>query len=118
MCGQVVHISGYGQEDPLMFMFPLCRPIHFPKDKQSLSLETFLLVRDFFIFFLSLFILRENFIYLLDRGKVQVGGGAEREGERESQAGSRLSREPNAGLDSRTLGSWPEPKSRVRRSTD
>ena len=34
------------------------------------------------------------------------GGGAEGEGE----AGSLLSREPHVGLDSRTLGSRPEPK--------
>ena len=33
-------------------------------------------------------------------------GGAKEEGE----AGSLLSREPNAGLDSRTLGSGSEPK--------
>ena len=35
-------------------------------------------------------------------------------GERESQAGSTLSTEPDARLDPLTLGSWPEPKSRVK----
>ena len=33
--------------------------------------------------------------------------------ERESQAGSTLSVEPDAGLDPTTPGPWPEPKSRV-----
>ena len=37
-----------------------------------------------------------------------MGGGTERD--EEGEAGSPLSREPNVGLDPRTLGSWPEPK--------
>ena len=41
-----------------------------------------------------------------ERAGTWMGGGAEGEGE----AGSPLSREPDAGLYSRTLGSWPEPK--------
>ena len=45
-------------------------------------------------------------------------GGAEREREKESQADSTLSMELNAGLDLTTLRSGPEPKSRVRCSTD
>ena len=43
----------------------------------------------------------KDFIYLFDRQRSQVG----REAEREEEAGSPLSREPNAGLDPRTLGS-------------
>ena len=39
------------------------------------------------------------FIYLFDRQRSQVGRESERE------AGSPLSREPDAGLDPRTLGS-------------
>ena len=38
--------------------------------------------------------------------RAQAGGGSEGEGE----ADALLSREPNAGLDPRTLRSWPEPK--------
>ena len=41
-----------------------------------------------------------------DRERAQAGGAAEEERE----AGSPLSKEPDAGLDPRTLGSWPEPK--------
>ena len=44
---------------------------------------------------------------------MSAGGGAEGEGERESQADSPLSMEPDMGLDLTTLKSWPEPKSRV-----
>ena len=49
-----------------------------------------------------------NFIYLFDRERSQVGREAGRE--RGRKAGSPLSREPDAGLNPRTLGSWPEPK--------
>ena len=45
-------------------------------------------------------------------------GGAEREGERETQADFPLNVEPSAGLDLMTLRSWPEWKSRVRCLTD
>ena len=41
-------------------------------------------------------------------------GGAEREGEKESQAGPALSAESLWGSNSRTRRSWPELKSRVR----
>ena len=41
------------------------------------------------------------------------GGEAEEEGERESQADSALSVEPNMRLHLMTLSSWPELKSRV-----
>ena len=53
-------------------------------------------------FFLKIFI-----IYLFDRERSQVGreAGRERERERQEEAGSLLSREPNVGLDPRTLGS-------------
>ena len=40
------------------------------------------------------------------------------ERERESQADSTPSLEPDAGLDFMTLRSWPEPQSHVRYSTD
>ena len=45
----------------------------------------------------------KHFVYLFDREKSQVDGEAGRERERE--AGSVLSREPDAGLDPRTLRS-------------
>ena len=46
------------------------------------------------------------FIYLAERAteRAQAGGAAERKGE----ADDLLSREPDVGLDSRTLGSGPE----------
>ena len=50
-----------------------------------------------------LFFFFKDFIYLFDREKSQVDGEAGRERERE--AGSPLSREPDAGLDPRTLRS-------------
>ena len=46
-------------------------------------------------------------------------GGAKREGDTESEAGSRLwaiSTEPAQGLNSWTVRSWPEPKSDVQRT--
>ena len=42
----------------------------------------------------------------------------EREKETESSVGSRLSKEPDMGLDPMTLGSHPEPKSRVTHLTE
>ena len=45
-------------------------------------------------------------------------GEAEEERERESQAGSMPSAEPDMGLDPMTARSWPEPKSRVRQLTE
>ena len=58
------------------------------------------------------------FTYLFrERGRVcaraHSGGEEEREGERESQAGSVLSMEPRVGLDLTTLRSRPELISRV-----
>ena len=41
----------------------------------------------------------------------QIGGGAEGEEERESQADSTPNMEPNIGLHSTSLRSYPEPKS-------
>ena len=58
------------------------------------------------------------FLIYLFREQAWVGGGAERERERESQTDCVLSTEPNAGLNARTLRSWPEPKSRVKQSTN
>ena len=48
-------------------------------------------------------------------GEREKGRGAE--GERESQAGSSLSTQPDLGLNPLTLGSWPGQKWRVRCST-
>ena len=44
-----------------------------------------------------------DFIYLFDRQRSQVGREAGREREREEEAGSLRSREPDVGLDPRTL---------------
>ena len=46
------------------------------------------------------------------------GRGGKVQRERESQADSILSAEPDAGLNLMTLRSWPEPKPRVGRLTD
>ena len=51
--------------------------------------------------FLSFFFLKILFIYLTDRDHRYAG----RQREREEEAGSLLSREPDAGLDPRTLRS-------------
>ena len=48
------------------------------------------------------------------RGRERALWKAKEEGERESQANSVLSTEPEVGPDLRNLRSWPEPKSRVR----
>ena len=65
-------------------------------------------VLPFIIFFLT-------FIYFWDRERQSMnGGGAEREGDTESEAGSRLwaiSPERERGSNSRAARSWPEPKS-------
>ena len=53
----------------------------------------------------------KGFIYLFDTERDQKL--AERQAEREGEAGSLLSREPDAGLNPRTLRSCPEPKSGV-----
>ena len=45
----------------------------------------------------------KDFMYLFDRQRLQVGREAGRE--RGKEAGSPLSREPDVGLDPRTLGS-------------
>ena len=57
------------------------------------------------------------FLFLRERAQV-VERGRERERISESQAGSTLSRETYAELDTTTLGSWPDLKSRVRSSID
>ena len=60
-----------------------------------------------------------KFVYLLWEREHKPGRNRERGRERESQAGSALSAQsPKRGSNSRTVRSWPEPKSRVRRSTD
>ena len=45
--------------------------------------------------------LNKDFIYLRETERAQAGGGAEREGEADSQ----VNREPNVGLHPRILGS-------------
>ena len=67
---------------------------------------------EFFKMRIYLFILRERTTCW------QQARGAEREGEKESQASSVFSAEPNTGLSLMTVRSWPEPKSRVRYLTD
>ena len=52
-----------------------------------------------------LFIFFKDFIYLSDREHKQ-----EQQAEGEEEAGSPLSREPDVGIDPRTLGSPPELK--------
>jgi len=67
--------------------------------------KIFFFVYNFFPFSLSFFL--SDFIYLTQRGereRAQAGGEAE------GEAGSLLSKEPDVGLDPRTLGSRPEPK--------
>ena len=56
----------------------------------------------FFIFNLK----KKEVIYLRER----EGAGAGKRAEGEGEAGSPLSREPEAGLDFKTPGSRPEPK--------
>ena len=58
--------------------------------------------------FLSLFFKKNIYLFIWERGRerAQVGEGAEGEGE----ADFPLSREPDAGLDPKTLRSWPEVK--------
>ena len=53
----------------------------------------------------------------VSESKHSQGRGRERR-ERESQAGSTPSTEPDVGLDLTTMRSWPEPKSRVRHLTN
>ena len=57
--------------------------------------------------FVFVFFLR---FYLFDTEKETAREGTQAEGVGEGEAGSPLSREPNVGLDPRTLGSQPEPK--------
>ena len=69
--------------------------------------QTFILFYFIFYFILSYFIFKKIlFIYLTERERAQAGGAAEGEGE----ADFLLSREPDVGLDLKTLRSWPEPK--------
>ena len=62
--------------------------------------------------------LKKMFIYFWDRESL-CRGGAERRGNRESEAGSVLMADsPMQGSDSGTMRSWPKPKSRVGCLTD
>ena len=64
-----------------------------------------------YLFIISLFILRET--------ERVSRGGAEREGERQSQAGFTLSAwRPMWGSNSQNMRSWPELKPRVGHLTD
>ena len=77
---------------------------------QELSLTP---VNFFFFLFFLMFIFRER------KKECKWGRGKEREGERESQAGSALSvHSPMQGLNSRTMRSYPELKSRVGSFTE
>ena len=62
-----------------------------------------------------LFFLKKIYLFILKR-EGECGGGAE--GERESQADSTLSTEPDMGLGLTTLRSWPGWKPRVGSSTN
>ena len=79
------------------------------KFEQRCDMITFIYI--YIIFF------KDFFLYSREKGgdRAQVGG---EEGERESQADSLLSVEPDSGLDPTTTRSQPEPKPRVRRLTD
>ena len=70
--------------------------------------------------FSNFLFLKKDYIYLFERESERewAWAGWRAEGERESQADSVPSTEPNAGLHLTTLRSWPEPKSRVQRLTD
>ena len=65
-----------------------------------------------FVFFVCLFVFSTFFIYFWDRERQSMnGGGAEREGDTESETGSRLraiSPEPEAGLElaDREIVTW------------
>ena len=75
-----------------------------------------LTVQSFFLIYLLIYFERER-----ERERASMSGGAaEREGERESKAGSKLSAQsPTRGSIPRTsMRSWPEPKSRVGRLPD
>ena len=61
-----------------------------------------------------LFFFKKRFMSSFDRESTSRGKWeTETEAQRWGGAGSPLSREPNAGLDPRTLGSRPEPKADV-----
>ena len=66
-------------------------------------------------FFFSVF---QAYLFILREKESRSAGGEEREGERESQAGTEPSAQsPMWGLNPCTMRSWPEPKSGVRRLT-
>ena len=71
-----------------------------------------------FLFLLKKFFLTFIFERERDRDRQSVsGGGTEREGDTESEAGSRLwavSTEPDVGLNSQSVRSWPELKSNAQ----
>ena len=70
----------------------------------NLKCRSFSRLYVFLNFFIKNF-LKILFIYLTERERAQAGGAEEGEGERESQAGSTPSAEPNTGLDLTTLRS-------------
>ena len=63
------------------------------------------------------FFLKKDFMYLFYK-TAWAGRGAKAEAQRESQAQSTLSMEPDAGLDCMTQRSWPELEPRVGHLTD
>ena len=76
------------------------------KQKFYWDLEYFLPPTSFSRFSISFFFPKIFFIYLRERESVHKQGEQQAEGE--GEAGSPLGREPNAGLDPRTPGSWPK----------
>ena len=67
------------------------------------GLNNFFLLKKFFLFFLFFF------CFFLEREK-EAGVGAEGQGGRESQAGSKLSAQSDMAMDATTLRPLPEPK--------
>ena len=70
---------------------------------QALNQVTYIQILALFLYcnFNYLFVLKYDYLLIYLRERAQVGGAAEGEGE----AGSPLSREPNVGLNPRSLGS-------------
>ena len=69
-------------------------------------IHLFVLPLFFNFYFKNILFILFYFICLFDGERESAQAGGVREGE----AGFPLSKEPNVGLDPRTLRSWPEPK--------
>ena len=89
---------------PLNICINLWRAIFFHIHCIVLSLSQPIEIYRISVYFFKIF---KDFTYLFERKSThKLQGGAEGEG----KAGFPLSREPDVGLDPRTLGSLPEPK--------